>query len=629
MRQKVSIKRFVLSCVLCTAVCVPWVHAGSPFEIEEIVVLSDDFGRSYTKVAELNHEQIAALPVTNVAEVLAYLPSIDVRSRGASNAQNDISLRGGTFDQVVVLLNGVPLADSQTGHYAMNIPVSIALIERIELLQGTEADITGALTGAINIVTRRSLDHDEYTLQMNAGTNGEVNPVFAGSWIRDNVSTNASVEYARSDGYYAPTNDTKEQEALQHTDYQLANLYVRTNWRGLIDAQAGAQYKDAGLGTGYGYASTDQFDATRTAFASIKSTILLGSRWALLTTVAYRGQYDRYEWHRGTETSRHWTHNAQAALYAEYYSEIAGTTSFGAEFRDEFIRSTNMGEHNRWQVTLRAKQQFHFRELSHLNASISVAGHYNSWCGWYGSGSALVGYDLFGYGKVYVSANRSLRMPTWTDMYYKAGVQRGSSDLKAEKAWQVIAGAEYTWRWENAGELQIQGDVYYRWGENIIDWTYNETDSLFYATNRNKVNTFGVEAGVQYRYNEWLREVAVSYAYTNLSLDLVTAKSNYLDYLRHKVTLHIDHGIYVWSKGRVGANWSLRWQDRMGTYVDIHGTAGNVFEPVLLLDGSLYIELAHVRVSAECTNMTNRHYYDYGAVLMPGAQGRIGLTARF
>ena len=69
MRQKVSIKRFVLSCVLCTAVCVPWVHAGSPFEIEEIVVLSDDFGRSYTKVAELNHEQIAALPVTNVAEV--------------------------------------------------------------------------------------------------------------------------------------------------------------------------------------------------------------------------------------------------------------------------------------------------------------------------------------------------------------------------------------------------------------------------------------------------------------------------------------------------------------------------------------------------------------------------------
>ena len=626
MRQKVSIKRFLLSCVLCAAIGFPGLHAESPFEIEEIVVHADDFHRSYTKVTELSREQIAALPVTNIADVLAYLPNIDVRSRGAGNAQTDISLRGGTFDQVVVLLNGVPLQDAQTGHYAMNIPVSMSLIERIEVLQGTEADRTGALTGAINIITKCYTDHDTYTLQMSAGTNGEVNPVFAGSWQSQSVTVHSSVEYARSNGYYAPTSDTKEQEALQNTDYQLANLYIRTNWKGMIDAQAGAQYKDAGLGTGYGYASTDQFDATRTMFASIQSTIPIRS-WSIQTSVAYRGQYDRYEWHRGTVTNCHWTHNTQASVYAAYHSDKIGTTSLGAEFRDEFIRSTNMGEHNRWQATLRAKQQFHFRELSHLNASISVAGHYNSWCGWYGSGAAYVGYDILGSGKVYVSANRSLRMPTWTDMYYKAGVQRGSANLKAEKAWQVIAGAEYTWRWENAGELQIQGDVYYRWGENIIDWTYNETDSLFYATNRNKVNTFGVEAGVQYRYNNWLRNVALRYAYTNLSLDMATAKSNYLDYLRHKVTLNIDHGIYVWSKGCVGANWSLKWQERMGTYVDIHGTAGNAFAPVLLLDGSIYMELAHVRISAECTNMTNRHYYDYGGILMPGASGRIRIQA--
>ena len=606
----------------------PRLHAESPFEIEEIVVLADEFDRTYTKIAELNHEQIAALPVTNVADVLAYLPNIDVRSRGASHAQTDISMRGGTFDQVVVLLNGVPLQDAQTGHYAMNIPVSMALTERIEVLQGTEADMTGALTGAINIVTKRYVEHDAYTLQMNAGTNGEVNPVFAGSWRGKNSSTNVSVEYAQSDGYYAPTSDAKEKEALHNTDYQLANLYIRTYWKEL-DVQIGAQYKDAGLGTGYGYASTDQFDATRTMLAGVQYEHYFITNWKIRAMASYRGQYDRYEWHRGTVTNRHWTHAAQASVYAEYSSVQIGTTSFGAEFRDELIRSTNMGEHNRWQATLRAKQQFHFRELSHLNAAISVAGHYNSWCGWYGSGAAHVGYDILGNGNVYVCANRSLRMPTWTDMYYQAGVQRGSADLKAEKAWQLMAGAQYEWRWENAGALHIQGDVYYRWGENIIDWTFDETDSLFHATNRNKVNTFGVEAGVQYHYNEWLRNVAVNYAYTNLSLDLVTAKSNYLDYLRHKVTLNIDHGIYVWSKGCVGANWSLRWQDRMGTYVDIHGKAGNAFEPVLLLDGSIYMELAHVRVSAACTNMTNRHYYDYGGILMPGASGKISIIGNF
>lgn len=604
-------------------------QAATPneFELQEIEVTgvrSLSRTDSCEVVMRLTHDELMRLPISNVADVLACLPNIDVRSRGTSSAQTDVSMRGGTFDQVVVLLNGVPLQDAQTGHYTMNLPVSMAMIERIEVLQGTEADMTGALTGAINIVTRRYAEHDNYTLQLNAGTNGEVNPVFAGSWRSGDTKVHCSAEYARSDGYYAPTNDTKEQEALQNTDYQLANLYMRTNWRDFIDAQVGAQYKDAGLGTGYGYASTDQFDATRTMFASVRANIPL-QQWCIHTTVAYRGQYDRYEWHRGTVTNRHWTHNTQAALDAEYrWSTLPQTyTQFGVVFKDEYIRSTNMGEHNRWQTSLHAKQQFHW---NHMTASLSAAAHYNSWSGWDGSGAAHVGYKFdHDRGAVYIDANRSLRLPTWTDMYYKAGVQRGNSLLKAEKAWQIAVGTQYSRSWKDAGRLHADIHAYYRWGQDIIDWNYNEQDSLFHATNQNKVNTFGIEAGVDYHYNAWLRNVSIRYAYTNLSLDLAKTRSSYLDYLRHKVVLNIDHGIYVWNKGCVGANWSLRWQDREGTYVDIHGKAGNVFKPVLLMDGSIYMELAHVRVAAECRNMTNRHYYDYGGVLMPGAEGKISV----
>ena len=112
-------------------------------------------------------------------------------------------------------------------------------------------------------------------------------------------------------------------------------------------------------------------------------------------------------------------------------------------------------------------------------------------------------------------------------------------------------------------------------------------------------------------------------------MDVAQAMSNYLNHLRHKVILNMDHGIYVWSKGCVGANWTLRWQDRQGTYVDIYGTPGNPYIPVLLLDGSIYMELTHVRVSLDCTNITNRHYYDYGGVLEPGAHGRVCVRANF
>lgn len=598
--------------------------AVSPFQIDEVEVVAERAqvqSDAFQLVTQVSHDEIAALPITNIADILAYLPGIDVRSRGASNAQSDVSLYGGTFDQVLILLNGVSLQDAQTGHYNMNIPVSTALIERIEILQATSACLTGAFAGAINIVTRNATE-DKYILQLNAGTNGDANPVYVGSWARGEVHVNASAEYARSEGYYAPQANDKEREALHNTDYQLADLYLQTRWRGL-DAQIGAQYKDAGLGTGYGFASIDQFDATRTLFASARYNASIGQHWSLTASMAYRGQYDRYEWHRGTSTNRHWTHNTQASLNAHYASKI-GRTSFGAEFKDEYINSTNMGLHNRLQTSLSAEQQFLWRGLA---ASIGIAGHYNTWFGWYGSGAANIGYTYLQTGAVYIAAGRSLRMPTWTDLYYKAGVQRGRTDLKAEKAWTLSVGSQYTWCWEKAGSLHVAGDIYYRWGQDIIDWTYNETDSLFYATNQNQVNTFGVETEACYRLNAWLRGITVRYAYTNLSLDLTKAKSNYLDYLRHKVSVHINHGIYVWSKGCVGANWAMRWQQREGTYVDIYGTPGNAYKPALLLDGSIYLELAPIRVAIECTNMTNRHYYDYGGVLAPGVHGQISLTA--
>jgi len=598
--------------------------ALSPFQIQEVEVVAERAqvqSEAFRLVAQVNHEEIENLPITNVADILAYLPGIDVRSRGNSQLQSDVSLRGGTFDQVLIMLNGVPLQDAQTGHYAMNIPVSAPLIERIEILQGTAANLTGAFAGAINIITRGARE-DNYHLQLSGGTNGDVNPVFAGSWARKDVHINASAEYARSNGYYAPEANEKEKEALKNTDYQLANLYFQTRWKGL-DVQAGAQYKDAGLGTGYGYASTDQFDATRTLLLAAKYKTALDKHWALSALINYRGQYDRYEWHRGTATNKHWTHNAHAALHAHYASSI-GRTTFGAEFKDEYIHSTNMGEHNRLQATLNAEQQFIWRGLA---ASLGAAAHYNSWFGWYGSGAANIGYTFLKTGSVYMAANRSLRMPTWTDLYYKAGVQRGSTDLKAEKAWLLSIGGKYEWQWEKAGRLHLSGDVWYRWGEDIIDWTYNTTDSLFYATNQNNVNAFGLELVADYKLNKWLRNITVRYAYTTLSLDLTKAKSNYLDYLRHKLTIHLNHGIYVWNKGCLGADWSLRWQQREGTFVDIYGSAGNSFRPVLLLDGSIFVELTRLRIAIECTNMTNRHYYEHSGILQSGAQGRIVLTA--
>ena len=645
--------------------------------LQEVLVVSHKAevnSEAYRLITQVSQAEIEALPIQTVADILQYLPGVDVRTRGANGAQADISMRGGTFDQVLVLLNGVPLSDFHTGHYALNIPVSTEMIERVEVLQGTSANLHGAFSGAINIVTKttppqgvlrtatgspieqssspaQGREHD-LTLKLTAGMNGLVNPEVAASIQKDEALFNLSAEYSRAEGYYAPRPTEKEATACRNSDFQLANIYFQTRWRGL-DVQAGAQWKDAGLGMGYGFGSQDQFDATRTAFASGRYEHRWGA-WRLDAQAAYRANYDRYEWHRDQRLygNFHFAQTASAALSAHYASKI-GTTSFGVSVRNENMHSTNLGDTinpdgqvpnvadfpladvrvldlikggNRFHTNYYAEQTFYYAGLS---ASIGINGTYNTQFGHHLGGGANIGYEFKKAGTIYVNANRSLRMPTFTDLYYNAGNQLGNRNLKPEEAWLLSIGYKGnlspTLSSREGGRFSWAVDWYYRWGKNIIDWVYVPTDTKrpFHAENQQQVNATGLELSLAYRLNEWLRCVSVDYAYTYLDLDLKEAGSRYLDYLSHKLAIHLEHGIY---KG-LGASWTVRFQKREGQYNNAEGEVAD-YQPVWLLDGSVYWQNKYLRVSADCTNMTNTRYYDYGGILQPGAWAKVSIKAK-
>lgn len=628
--------------------------------LQEVLVVSHKAevnSEAYRLITQVSQAEIEALPIQTVADILQYLPGVDVRTRGANGAQADISMRGGTFDQVLVLLNGVPLSDFHTGHYALNIPVSTEMIERVEVLQGTSANLHGAFSGAINIVTRNfpSLqggDRGRLSLKLTAGMNGLVNPEVAASIQKDEALFNLSAEYSRAEGYYAPRPTEKEATACRNSDFQLANIYFQTRWRGL-DVQAGAQWKDAGLGMGYGFGSQDQLDATRTAFASGRYEHRWGA-WRLDAQAAYRANYDRYEWHRDQRLygNFHFAQTASAALSAHYASKI-GTTSFGVSVRNENMHSTNLGDTinpdgqvpnvadfpltdvrvldlikggNRFHTNYYAEQTFYYAGLS---ASIGINGTYNTQFGHHLGGGANIGYEFKKAGTIYVNANRSLRMPTFTDLYYNAGNQLGNRNLKPEEAWLLSVGYKGnlspTLSSREGGRFSWAVDWYYRWGKNIIDWVYVPTDTKrpFHAENQQQVNATGLELSLAYRLNEWLRCVSVDYAYTYLDLDLKEAGSRYLDYLSHKLAIHLEHGIY---KG-LGASWTVRFQKREGQYNNAEGEVAD-YQPVWLLDGSVYWQNKYLRVSADCTNMTNSRYYDYGGILQPGAWAKVSIKAK-
>ena len=651
--------------------------------LQEVLVVShkaEVHSEAYRLITQVSRAEIEALPVQTVADILQYLPGVDVRTRGANGAQADISMRGGTFDQVLVLINGVPLSDFHTGHYTLNIPVSAELIERVEVLQGTSASLHGAFSGAINIVTKttppqpspQGREHD-VRLKLTAGMNGLVNPEIAAtiqpSKQRSDkplngeqpLTINLSAEYSRADGYYAPDPTEKEATACRNSDFKLANLYFQTRWRGL-DVQAGAQWKNAGLGMGYGFGSQDQFDATRTAFASARYEHRWGA-WRMDAQAAYRANYDRYEWHRGQRLygNFHFAQTASASIAAHYASRI-GTTSFGAGLRNENMHSTNLGDTvnpdgqvpnvadfplsdvrvlnlvkggNRFHANYYAEQTFYYAGLS---ASIGINGTYNTRFGHHLGGGANIGYSFEKAGTLYANANRSLRMPTFTDLYYNAGNQLGNRNLKPEEAWLLSIGYKGTLNLlpstgRSGGAFSWSADWYYRWGRNIIDWVYVPTDTKrpYHAENQQQVNATGVELSVAYRFPSFFppswgeREgpcISVNYAYTYLDLNLKESGSRYLDYLSHKLSIHLEHGIY---KG-LGASWTVRFQKREGQYNNAEGAVAD-YQPVWLLDGSVFWQNKYLRVSADCTNMTNTRYYDYGGILQPGAWAKVSIKA--
>lgn len=591
--------------------------------LQELLVVShkaEVHSDAYRLITQVSHDRIQALPVRTIADILLYLPGVDVRTRGANGGQADISMRGGTFDQVQVLINGISMNDSHTGHYTLNLPVSPELIERIEVLQGTSVSLSGAFSGAINIITKSNVasqTSNDVVLKLTAGMNGQVNPEIATSFHTGETQINVSAGYSRSEGYYAPRPTEKEVVALRNSDVQLANLYAQVSWRGL-DVQAGAQWKDAGLGMGYGFGSQDQFDATRTAFASARYAHCWNV-WRLEAQAAYRANYDRYEWHRGQISNRHWNHTATTSLSAHYISRI-GTTSLGIGLRNDNIHSTNLGNNNRLHINYFAGQTCYYAGLA---ASIGIGGTYNAQFGHHLTGNANIGYSFFKTHHIYINAGRSLRMPTFTDLYYDAGNQLGNRDLQPEKAWIISFG--YKGEWNN---LYAGVDAYYRWGRNIIDWIYTPKDTKrpFHARNQQQVDATGCEISLGYRgtgkIGKWLKHVGIDYAYTYLDLDIKESGSRYLDYLSHKLSFHLEHGIYH----GLGASWTVRFQKREGQYNDAEGNVRD-YSPVWLLDGSIYWQNKHVRVSADCTNMTNTRFYDYGGILQPGAWATVSIKA--
>ena len=99
----------------------------------------------------------AARPLlfNNPTDFLRQDTALNLQARGGNGVQTDLSIRGTTFEQSLVLLNGLRINDPETAHLNLDIAVPLEAISRIDVLHGSGSTFYGsdALGGAVNLIT--------------------------------------------------------------------------------------------------------------------------------------------------------------------------------------------------------------------------------------------------------------------------------------------------------------------------------------------------------------------------------------------------------------------------------------------------------------------------------------------
>ena len=599
-------------------------------------------------VTVLDRADIQQAPVQSINDLLKYAVGVDVRQRGPIGAQTDISIRGGTQEQIIILLNGINICDPQTGHNTMDLPVDLSEILRIEVLEGPAGRIygTSSLVGAVNIVTRSPhptspMGEEQVQLRMEGGSYGYAST--AGR-IHGYVSTagrilfpqggswrgTLSASYTRHDGY------SRSREGSLNSDYSGAKAFYQGQYakEGMkLDWHFGITDKGWGSSTSYAspkWQSDDQYEHTTKLFAAIQGCLQQGAV-SLHPTIYWNQHQDRYEGYRNQPEKMAYNYNRSDVFGLQLNSHFdwqAGRTAFGAEVRNENLLSGNLGEPlmrphhihgtnrdytlglNRTNISAYLE---HNLLLSNLTVSAGLVVVKNTWADM--NPTIYPGIDaslrLGSHWKLHASYNTSLRMPSFTEMYYRLQGYKADPHLKPEemRAFEIGVNLHHSM-------FNVQCALWHHHGRNMIDWIMDTTkgeEATWQSVNHTRLNSIGLEASVQCTVHHVQCSISYSYIDQKKSLEEGIVSQYALEYLRHKLVARAQ--IPIVSNLTLGIN--LRWQDRAGQYTDFDNNIQD-YKPFALMDSRLSWQKPHYELYFEASNLTGTHYRDYGLVEQPG-----------
>ncbi len=590
-------------------------------QLQEVVIeenrLKIPIAQQNRHVTVLDRAQIDRIPANNINELLRFVAGVDIRQRGPFGTQADVSLDGGTFEQTLVLVNGMKMLDAQTGHHHLNLPIPTSAIERIEIIRGPAARKYGinSLTGAINIVTVKPV---ERALSVHA---------FGGSGFKRDTS-NQALYHGRGVqlGLHHPVGGWNQGLYAGHESgngyrYNTAFKNHRIWYQGesqaakdlQFSAMGGYIYNDFGANGFYAApGDKESREIVQTSLLSVGMKHFLSPRFFWNIRANFRHNEDDYRYFRhdlSRARSQHKTLAYNGELNGALQTTL-GTLGLGVEARQEEIQSSNIGTHERQNIGMYAELQF--LEWKNLHANAGTYVNYNTDYGWQWFPGIDVGYQFHPAWKVVAHSGTGQRLPSFTDLYLnQLPGNQGNANLLAERSWSIETGLKH-----RSSRLSAQAYYFLRDINDFIDWVRPGADLPWIPDNfqQNRVQGLSLDLHWQLTDPALSQSWSVSTAYTGIRPDILdpahaSLRSKYgLQTLKNQWISQINY-----KEGKWGITVAGRVHERISEKVYSVVDTRITYDPGAVL---LYLD---------AQNLTDVTFIEAESVPLPGRWMHLGV----
>ena len=562
------------------------------------------FKENSRTISIITSETINESPATNLVELLQQEAGIDVRRQGIYGMQSDLYVRGGGFDQTLLLIDGIKVEDPQTGHHTLNIALPLEVIKRIEIIKGPAARIFGqnAFTGAINIVTKSN-----DSIKNNAGFQlGSYNQQHAAATLGTRVGTTGLMGHASvnsSEGY------------RYNTDFNNQNFFVKSSFNTAanpIEVLATFSERKFGGNQFYAIDAKEQYEETQSSLVGVSTTLQKGNL-KLSPQLYWKRNQDMYLYIRNNPSvyrNLHISNKIGGQINAAYSSNI-GVTGFGVDLAKVEMESNRLGHRNRWMGTLFVEHRFSFLDNT-LDVTPGVSVGYFSDFETNAFPGIDIGYTINEHFRVYTNAGYTYRTPTYNDLYYVGSRDEGNENLVPEEAISQELGLKYF-----GDKISATVAFFNRDSDNLIDYTKDNEADKWKSNNLTSLNTRGVEVQLSAPFKLGQYNQSFNLGYTHLNEDLKAVRANFSKYIINSLNHHLTARLKSQFTKNLTHSFVYKFAERA------------TGESYSVVDAQLKLLIPGLELTVTANNIFNTDYVETGIVPMPKGNVLFGIRSFF